>query len=190
MMSIGSAKDHNIIVNEGCLYVGNFSNVSATSDFVKGLESSTLGVFKDKLTITAKAKIREIKNAAQKVKNWQYIDQWNIKITGDLLDFNDKLLETSLFKKAEDGHYVATTGLIDSTKYKDALVVGENNKGEIVIVLVRDVFNTEGLDFEMIGNDEAGFKISLENAYDKDVVPVEVFGNKEMAQATTATSQV
>ena len=182
MMNIGTAKEHNILVNEGCLYIGNFSNITPTEVFVKGLEDKALGVFKDKLTITAKPKIREIKNAAQKVKGWQSIDQWDVKISGDLLDFNEKLLETSLFKKEEDDHYIATTGLIDSSKYADALIVGENNKGEVTIVLVRDVFNTEGLNFEMTGNDEAGFKISLENAYDRDTIPVEVFSNfKQMA---------
>lgn len=176
MQDIGTAKEHNIIQNEGAVYIGNFSEIQATSEFVKTLAEKMLGVFKDKMTISAKPKIRPIKNAAGKVKGWQTIDQWDVKITGDLLDFNSKLLETSLFKKESNGRYTAQVGIIEESNYTDVLIVGENNKGEYNIILVRDVFNTEGLSFDLKGKDEAGFKLSLENVY-KDIktVPIEVF---------------
>lgn len=180
---MSTAKDMNILVNEGAIYCGNFQNITPTKDFIDGLSEKTLGVFSDKITVSAKPKIREIKNAAQKTKGFQLIDQWNVKISGDLLDFNEKLLETSLFKKEEDGHYVATTGLIGESNYTDVLIVGENLNGDFTIILARDILNTEGLSFDMVGNDNSTFKISLENSYrDRDTIPVEVFSNfKQMA---------
>ncbi|WP_338627505.1 hypothetical protein QJR52_06155 [Clostridium baratii] len=178
MQDIGTAKEHNLIQNEGAVYLGNFSNIQATKEFVEGLKDKMLGVFKDKLQVSAKPKIRDIKNAAGKVKGWQDVDEWDVKVTGDLLDFNPKLLETSLFKKAEDGHYTATMGLIDEAQYQDALIIGENNKGEYNIILVKDILNKEGLNFDMKARDEAGFKLSLENAYkDRQTSPIEVFAN-------------
>lgn len=178
MQDIGMAKEHNLIRNEGAVYVGDFSKIQATKEFIDGLKSQMLGVFKDKLTTNAKPKIRPIKNAAGKVAGWQVIDEWDVKITGDLLDFNPALLATSLFTKKEEGHYVATIGLIDQTQYKDVLIVGEDDKGNFNIILVRDVFNKEGLNFDMKARDEAGFKISIENNYrDRETIPVEIFAN-------------
>ncbi|EJT6665750.1 hypothetical protein ACSW8Q_17915 (plasmid) [Clostridium perfringens] len=177
MQDIGTAKEHNLIQNEGAVYIGDFSEIQATKEFIEGLKEKMLGVFKDKLQINAKPKIRDIKNAAGKVKGWQDIDQWDVKITGDLLDFNSKLLESSLLKKEKEGHYIAQVGILDESDYKDALIVGENIKGEYNIILVKDIINKEGLNFEMKSKDESAFKISLENAYDTKTIPLEIFTN-------------
>ncbi|EGT3616443.1 hypothetical protein FHH43_09410 [Clostridium perfringens] len=185
MLQTGIAKDHDLIVNEGALYLGSFSNITATDEFITSLNDKALGAFKDKLGIAAKPKVRQIKNAAGLEKGWQVIDEWEVKVTGTLLDFNSSLLETSLFKKVTEGQttkYVANLGFIEESQYKDALIVGVGLDGKPVIVLVKDVLNKEGLGFELKGKDEAGFKISLENAYaGQKVNPVEVYPNfKEM----------
>ncbi|MDM0458199.1 hypothetical protein QTG90_11020 [Clostridium perfringens] len=186
--SIGTAKEHDLVINEGAIYLGDFSNITPSEEFITGLASKLLGVFQDKMTISAKPKIRQIKNAAMLEKGWQTVDKWEAKITGNLLDFNSRFLEASLFKKvteSETTKYVATMGLIDSTQYKDALIVGYKIDDTPVIVYVRDILNTEGLAFDLKGQDEAGLKLSLENAYSgRKTNPVEVYGTfKDMTKA-------
>lgn len=187
-MTIGTAKDHDLVIDEGAIYLGSFSNITPTEEFINGLANQMLGVFEDKIALSAKPKLRNIKNAAKIEKGWQVIDKWEVKATGNLLDFNSLLLETSLFKKVTEGSnvkYVATTGLIDITQYKDALFVGNKIDGTPVIVLIKDVFNHEGLNFDLVGQDDAGFKLSLENAYaGKKVCPLEVYASfTEMAKS-------
>ena len=138
----GTAKEKNLIVNEGAVYIGsNFQDIKSTKEFVQGLSDKLLGYFEDKLTVSTKPKIEQIKNAAGKVKGFERVVGFDSKITGSLLDFNKKLLETSLFKEVEEGHYKAHMGLIDVAQYKDALVVGENEQGEPIIILIKDVLN-------------------------------------------------
>ncbi|EDS79593.1 hypothetical protein [Clostridium perfringens] len=175
----GTAKEKNLIVNEGAVYIGsNFQDIKSTKEFVQGLSDKLLGYFEDKLTVSTKPKIEQIKNAAGKVKGFERVVGFDSKITGSLLDFNKKLLETSLFKEVEEGHYKAHMGLIDVAQYKDALVVGENEQGEPIIILIKDVLNREGLNFDMKGKDNSSFKISIENSSDDGrECPVEIFAN-------------
>ncbi|MDQ0150033.1 hypothetical protein ACFO6R_08450 [Eubacterium multiforme] len=173
----GNASEKNMLVDEGAVYIGDFTDVQATKGYVEALKDKVLGYFEDKLTINIKPKIDVIKNAAKKVKGWQRVSEWDVKITGDLLDLNEKLIESSLLDKVGEGHYVASYGIIAEEKYKDVLVVGENKSGDPTIILIRDVFNKEGIKFDMKGKENASFKISLENAYDGKIKPVEVFSN-------------
>lgn len=173
----GNAKEKNFITNEGAVYVGDFGTIQATKEYVETLKDKVLGYFEDKLTISAKPKIEPIKNAAGKTMGWQKITEWNVKVGGSLLEFNSSLLELSLFDKAEEGHYIAKYGMLDKTKYKDILVVGENEKAEPIIILIRNVFNKEGLSFDMKGKENAAFKIDLENTFDGQEIPLEIFSN-------------
>lgn len=174
----GTANDKVLIVDEGAIYIDtDFQNIKATKEFVQGLNEKLLGYFEDKLTVSTKPKIEPIKNAAMKKKGFERVTEWDCKITGSLLDFNKKLLETGLFKEVEEGHYKAHIGIIDEKQYKDILVVGENEQGEPIIILIKDILNREGLNFDMKGKDNSSFKISLENSSDGKECPVEIYAN-------------
>ncbi len=151
VVDYGNAKEKNLIVNEGAVYIGsNFQDIKSTKEFVQGLSDKLLGYFEDKLTVSTKPKIEQIKNAAGKVKGFERVVGFDSKITGNLLEFNKKLLETSLFTEAEEGHYKAHMGIIDVTQYKDALVVGENEQGDPTIILIKDIYNKWSLFFLVI----------------------------------------
>ncbi len=173
---VGNAIDHNIIVNYATLYWGDFSNIAATAEFVKSLEGKELGVSKEKVSVSAKPKIRQMKNAADKELGWQSVDQWEIKITADMLDFDSTLLESSLFKADESStSFGAIQGIIPVSSYKTLLVVGENIKGEPVIVEVPNSYNSEGIQFDCKNRDEAGIKVNFAGAYaGKQACPVKV----------------
>ncbi|MCR6516327.1 hypothetical protein M4I33_15800 [Clostridium sp. LY3-2] len=163
---VGNAVDHNIIVNYATLYWGDFSTVSATAEFVKSLDGKELGVSKEKVSVSTKPKIRQMKNAADKELGWQSIDQWEVKVTADMLDFDAQLLDASLFKSDETGtKFEAIQGIIPITSYKTLLIVGENVKGEPVIVEVSNTYNSEGLSFDCKNRDEAGIKVNFTGAY-------------------------
>ncbi|MGL6187064.1 MAG: hypothetical protein ACRC1T_16965 [Clostridium chrysemydis] len=173
---VGNAVDHNIIVNYATLYWGDFSTVSATAEFVKSLDGKELGVSKEKVSVSTKPKIRQMKNAADKELGWQSIDQWEVKVTADMLDFDAQLLEASLFKADETGtKFEAIQGIIPEASYKTLLIVGENVKGEPVIVEVPNTYNSEGLNFDCKNRDEAGIKVNFSGAYaGKQACPVRV----------------
>ena len=70
----GTAKEKNLIVNEGAVYIGsNFQDIKSTKEFVQGLSDKLLGYFEDKLTVSTKPKIEQIKNAAGKVKGFERV---------------------------------------------------------------------------------------------------------------------
>lgn len=191
-MDIGSAKEHDIVVNEGFLYYGNFSNISADDTFIKTLADKLLGVTQDKISVSIKPKIRQIKNAAMKVKGWETIDEWDAKITGELLDFNEKLLEASLFKQVKDSdkiHYETVQGLIDESNYKDLLIVGKNISGNPIIVHVKNTYNTAGITLDLVGKSDAAVKFEFDSAYEsKKINPVAIYGSfTEMQQAQLQT---
>lgn len=176
-MEVKSAKEINMIVSEASIYTGDFSKLTIqnTDEFIKTLDQYYLGMTKDKVTISAKPKIRNIKNAAKQVKGFETIDEWTVKISGDLLDFNANLLEVSLFKK-ESAKYTAKMGLIDVSDYKDIIVIGYNNKKKPEIVLVRNCLNKEGLNLSAVAKDDNTFKLDIENVYDKYTEsPVDIY---------------
>lgn len=184
-MDIGTAAEHPLVVNEGFMYYGNFSNIQPTKDFVDTLKTQLLGVSKDKITISAKPKIRQIKNAAGREKGWQSIDKWDVKITADMLDFNETLLTASLFNKSDTGKYEAIQGLIPSACYKDLLIIGNDIAGKPVIIHIPNSYSSQGLGFDLKDNDESGFKVEFDGAYEsQEVSPVNVYATfAEMAKA-------
>lgn len=189
-MDIGSAKEHDIVVNEGFLYYGNFSSISADDTFIKTLADKLLGVTQDKVSVSIKPKIRQIKNAAMKVKGWETIDEWEVKITGELLDFNEKLLEASLFKQVKDSekvHYETVQGLIDESNYKDLLIVGKNISGNPIIVHVKNTYNNAGITMDLVGKSDSAVKFEFDSAYESEQVnPVAIYGSfTEMQQVQT-----
>lgn len=186
MQDIGTAAQHPLVVNEGFMYYGDFSKVTITNtdEFVESLKAQLLGVSKDKITVSAKPKIRQIKNAADKVKGWETIDKWDVKVTADMLDFNTNLLESSLFKKVES-RYEAIQGLIPASSYKDLLIVGWDINEKPVIVHIKNTYNNEGLGFDLKGQDESGFKVEFNAAYESQKIsPVSVYATfTEMAKS-------
>lgn len=163
---VGNAIDHNIIVNYATLYWGDFQNIAATTEFIKSLDGKELGVSKEKVSVSAKPKIRQMKNAADKELGWQSVDQWEIKVTADMLDFDGTLLSASLFNKDESGTtFEAIQGIIPVSSYKTLLIIGENIKGEPVIVEVSNSYNSEGIQFDCKNRDEAGIKVNFSGAY-------------------------
>ncbi|MGL4848508.1 MAG: hypothetical protein ACRC28_06210 [Clostridium sp.] len=184
-MEIGNAKEKNMIVNDGFLYYGDFSNVSATPEFIETLKGQLLGICKDKVSVSAKPKVRQIKNQSNKVKGWQVIDNWEVKVSAELKTFDDTLLESSLMSENGSGKFNAKLGVIDVENYKDLLLVGKDIKGDIVIVHVPNTYNSNGLNFDMQNKDESGFKVEFNSAYEnQEVSPINIFGNfKEMVQS-------
>ena len=176
-MEVKSAKELNLILSEASVYAGDFSKLTIqnTDEFIKTLDQYYLGLFKDKVTISAKPKIRQIKNAAKQVKGFEMIDEWDVKISGDLLDFNKNYLDISLFEKTET-KYTAKMGLIDVTDYKDVIIIGYNDEKKPEIVLVKNCLNKEGLNLSAVAKDDNTFKLDIENVYDKFTLnPVEVY---------------
>ncbi|WP_024614689.1 hypothetical protein [Clostridium sp. Ade.TY] len=167
-MEVKSAKELNLILSEASIYTGDFSKLTIqnTDEFIKTLDQYYLGMTKDKVTISAKPKIRNIKNAAKQVKGFETIDEWTVKISGDLLDFNKNYLDISLFEKSET-KYASKMGLIDVTDYKDVIVIGYNDENKPEIILVRNCLNKEGLNLSAVAKDDNTFKLDIENVYDK-----------------------
>ena len=92
MQDIGIAKEHNLIQNEGAVYLGNFSNIQATKEFVEGLKELGLDIDPSKYNINflLQGSSSTYKNLGEYLQNtWKDKIGVNIKLSipADFSDF-------------------------------------------------------------------------------------------------------
>lgn len=162
----------NIVIDSGVIYYGDF-DISTLDNLMATISGNELGLIKSSLKFEAKPELRDIEHAGsleRKIKGMQRILKWDVSAEADILDFNEKVITSSLIKKETNTStkfdvYSPSTEMAD-TDYKDLLIVGKKHKsGEPIVIHIFNSYNPEGISFEMKDKDESAISMKFIGAY-------------------------
>lgn len=166
------------------------------------IEADYLGTAKSSVAVTAKPLIREIEHLGKRERKTVYderITGWEVTAEADILDLNEKTLETSLFIKDATGtaptkhdKYIPKANL-SASDYKNLVIVGKmKSTSENVVLVIKNTYNAEGISIETKDNDESATKMVFNGHYeqDSDKAPIEIFAVKPSAEALVGTALV
>ena len=157
----------NIVIDTASVYLGGTITDPAE---LSGLAEHLLGTTKGGVSITLKPNLRDIEfdgKLERKVKGMSRVLGWEVSAECEVLELTEKVLNGSLMTKKSDSltkhdKYVPSNDL----DYKDLVVVGKllGTKDPIVCV-IKNVYNSEGLNLETKDSDEATCKMSFQGHY-------------------------
>ncbi|MDU3548941.1 MAG: hypothetical protein E7F83_16165 [Clostridium sp.] len=165
------ANEMNIVVDSGVIYYGDF-DMTTLDNLMTTIDGKELGLIKSSLKFEAKPEIRDIEHAGsleRKVKGMQRILKWDVSAESEILDFNEKVLTSSLIKKETNASskfdvYAPSNDIADED-YKDLLIVGKKKSGEPIVIHIFNSYNPEGISFEMKDKDESAVSMKFIGAY-------------------------
>lgn len=169
----------NMVIGNAKIYYGTFDPTNIETMITGLTDAQRLGLGKDSIKFAAKPKITDYDFAGKedrKVMNMEEITGWDISVSGSCIDFNEKVLTASLMTKktpVEGDKYVVYTpqASLSTASYSDLLIVGRlKNNALPVVVLVKNTYNADGVQFECKDKDNAGIKFSFEAAYSMDAL--------------------
>lgn len=182
----------NMVIGNATIYYGTFELTDLQTLKTSLTDTQKLGLGKDSIKFTAKPTITGYDFAGKedrKVMNMEEITGWDINVSGSCIDFNEKVLTASLMTKSTTGagEYTVYTpqSKLSTGSYKDLLIVGTLKNNVLpIMVLVKNTYNAEGVQFECKDKDNASIKFSFEAAYSMsalDEVPFTVIIPKTAA---------
>lgn len=168
-----SAQAKQYIIDSATVYYGVIATETVDT-LLASLEGKELGISKGGIKIELKPEIRNVEFDGaldRNVKGMQRITKWDVKGEGDILEFNPKVLEASLFEKDSSitstkyDVYKPQSSIVDAD-YGTMVIVGQLQNSDTPIIFVLDnTFNMEGITIDTKDKDEAAFKMSFEGAY-------------------------
>lgn len=179
-------KPKNMLVDNATLYVGTFDTTDLDTFITSLTADKKLGLGKDSIKFSATPNITEYDFAGKKdakVADMQSIENWEVSVEGDCLDFNENCITVCGLEKEvlETGSsttynkYVPVIGDMEDNM-KDFVVVGKvKGSTNVVAILVKNCFNTDGISLEFADKDNNAFKLTLQAHYKIDALTTPPF---------------
>lgn len=181
-----------MLVGDAVLYVGTFNFDDEVDTIMAQLTAENrLGLGKDKVSFKATPNIVDYEFSGRNdksVKEMQGVCGWQVEVTGDCLDLNEKVLTNALMKKVEGTTstkydvYTGIEGKIPEDAYLDIAIVGKDHiSNQLVAILVKDCIGTE-FALEFANNEEdVATPLNLKPCYsieELDKVPFKIIAPK------------
>jgi hypothetical protein len=185
------ANEVSILIDSPVLYYGDFDLNSGLDAILTTIKDKELGIAKGSLKFEAKPEVRDIEHARsleRKIKGMQRILKWDVFAEAEILDFNEKVLTSSLIKKETNAStkfdvYAPSNDIVDGD-YKDLLIVGKkHNSNDPIVIHIFNSYNPEGISFEMKDKDESAISMKFIGAYsfnDDTVKPFKIYMPKKV----------
>lgn len=168
-MSSQTLKPKNMLVDNATIYVGTF-DTSNVDTFISSLtDTNKLGLGKDSVKFSAKPNITEYDFAGKKdakVVEMQSIENWEVTVEGDCLDFNANCIKLCGLKEKTQTtpsttykKYEPVVGSMENNMLDIAIVGKIKDKTNVVAIVVKNGFNTEGVSLEFADKDNNAFTI-------------------------------
>ena len=169
-----------MMINNGVIYlVDTLTDYKIKTIVASITADNKLGLGKDSIKFEAKPTITDYDFAGRNdrsMKGMQEINGWEVSIEGDLLDFNEKLMNVTLLKEdttetSEDyKKYVPKAKLEDDTDYRNVVLVGTvKDSDKPIIIVVKRTFSQDGLSFELKDAENSAVSLTFKGSYEFDI---------------------
>lgn len=159
----------NMAVNNATLYRAKITDLSIEKIMKQIQDTNKIGLGKDSIKFEAKPSITSYDYAGKgdnDVKDFEEITGWSAKLTGDVLDLNEKLFNMSLMELQTDTNNkfkrYAPKEVLDGSEYEDVLAVGTiKGTEDPIVIVVRNCFNEDGCTLEFKDKDNASASLTF-----------------------------